>query len=310
MPLDPQTAAFLKQAADAGAPPIGSLSVVETREMLKTLFIPPGPPEPVKKVEDRVIEANGTRLAIRIYTPEASRALPILIFYHGGGWVIGNIETHDAPCRALTNGAGCIVISVDYRLAPEHKFPTPAEDCYAAAVWIAGHAAEIGGDARRIAVGGDSAGGNLSAAVAQMARDRKGPAIAFQLLIYPVTAYAADTVSSKTNAEGYLLTKGAMDWFWGHYLLSASDGAKAYASPLRATSFGKLPPAFVITAEFDPLRDEGADYAEKMRQAGVAVKHSDYKGAIHGFFSLGHIIDQGKTVMADACAELRKAFAN
>jgi acetyl esterase len=309
MPLDPQTAAFLKQAADAGAPPIGSLPVAETREMLKTLFIPPGPREPVKKIEDRVIDANGAKLPVRIYTPEAKGPLPILMFYHGGGWVIGDCETHDVPCRALANGAGCMVVSVDYRLAPEHKFPAAPEDCYAAAVWIAGHAAELGGDAKRIAVGGDSAGGNLSAAVAQMARDRGGPALEFQLLIYPVTSYEADTVSSKVNAEGYLLTKGAMEWFWGHYLGAGSDGAQPYASPLRATNFGNLPPAFVITAEFDPLRDEGAAYAEKMRRAGVTVKHSDYKGAIHGFFSLGHILDQGKTVMADACAELRKAFA-
>jgi acetyl esterase len=308
MPLDAQTAAFLKQAADAGAPPLGSLPVAETRELLKGLFIPPEPREPVKKIEDRIIDANSTKLSIRIYTPEAPGPLPILIFYHGGGWVIGDLETHDVPCRALANGAGCVVVSVDYRLAPEHKFPIPPEDCYGATVWIAGHAGELGGDAKRIAVGGDSAGGNLAAAVAQMARDRGGPALAFQLLIYPVTAYEANTPSSKANAEGYLLTKDAMEWFWGHYLRDAGDGALPYASPLLATNLDKLPPAFVITAEFDPLRDEGAAYAEKMRQAGVAVKHSDYKGAIHGFFSLGHVIDQGKTVTADACAELRKAF--
>ncbi|MGH7840561.1 MAG: alpha/beta hydrolase [Candidatus Binataceae bacterium] len=309
MPLDPQAAAFLKQAADAGAPPIGSLPVAETRAMLLSLFLPPGPREPIKKVENRVIEQGGVKIPIRIYTPEGKGTLPILIYYHGGGFVIGDCEAYDIPCRALANGAGCIVVSVDYRLAPEHKFPTPPEDCYAAAVWIAGHAAEVGGDAARVAVGGDSAGGNLSAVVAQMARDRKGPAIVFQLLIYPVTDHAANTPSSKANAEGYLLTKAAMDWFWGHYLSNPSDGAKPYASPLRATDFSKLPPALVVTAEFDPLRDEGIAYAQKLQQAGVKVKHSDYLGMIHGFFSLGHVLNRTKDVTKESCAELRAAFA-
>jgi acetyl esterase len=309
MPLDPQAAAFLKQAADAGAPPIGSLPVAETRAMLSSLFLPPGPREAIKKIENRVVEQSGVKIPIRIYTPEGTGALPILIYYHGGGFVIGDCEAYDIPCRALANGAGCLVVSVDYRLAPEHKFPTPVEDCYAAAVWISAHAAELGGDPKRIAIGGDSAGGNLSAVVAQMARDRKGPSIAFQLLIYPVTDYEPNTPSSKANAEGYLLTKSAMDWFWGHYLSNPSDGAKPYASPRRATDFSKLPPALVITAEFDPLRDEGVAYAQKMQQAGVKVKHSDYLGMIHGFFSLGHVLNRSKDLMNECCAELRTAFA-
>jgi len=308
MPLDPQAAAFLKQAADAGAPPLGSLPVAETRMMLQSLFLPPGPREAIKKIENRVVEQSGVKIPIRIYTPEAKGPLPILIYYHGGGFVIGDCEAYDIPCRALANGAGCLVVSVDYRLAPEHKFPTPVEDCYAAAVWVSAHAAELGGDSGRMAVGGDSAGGNLSAVVAQMARDRKGPSIAFQLLIYPVTDYEPNTPSSKANAEGYLLTKAAMDWFWGHYLSNPSDGAKPYASPLRATDFGKLPPALVITAEFDPLRDEGSAYAQKMQQAGVKVKHSDYLGMIHGFFSLGHVLNRSKELMSECCAELRAAF--
>jgi acetyl esterase len=309
MPLDPEAAAFLKQAADAGAPPLGSLPVADTRALIQALFLGAGPREPIRKVENRVVEENGVKIPVRIYTPEGGSALPILIYYHGGGFVIGDCETYDIACRGLANGAGCIVVSVEYRLAPEHKFPTPAEDCYAAACWIAGHAAEIGGDASRLAVGGDSAGGNLSAVVAQMARDRRGPAIAFQLLIYPVTEYGANTPSAKANAEGYLLTKAAMDWFWGHYLSNPADGAKPYASPLRATDFTRLPPALVITAEFDPLRDEGIAYAQKLQQAGVKVKHSDYLGMIHGFFTLGHVLARTKDVQSEINGELRKAFA-
>jgi len=309
MPLDPQVEAFLKDAAAAGATPLESLPVAQAREFIRTLFAPPGDREAVKKVEDRVIDAGGAKLPVRIYTPDGQGPLPILVFLHGGGWVIGDIDTYEIPCRALCNGAGCIVVSVGYRLAPEHKFPTPVEDCYAAANWVVSNAATLGGDPARVAVGGDSAGGNLSAAVALMARDRGTPSLAFQLLIYPVTNYALDTRSYQANGDGYLLTKGGMRWFWSHYLSAESDGANSYASPLRAANLSNLPPALVITAEYDPLRDEGIAYAEKMRAAGVKVVHSDYKGMIHGFFSLGYMFTQGKTAMAEACGALRKAFA-
>jgi acetyl esterase len=309
MPLDPQANAFLQQAAASGAPPLESLPVAEARQFLKTLFAPQEPREALKKVEDRVIDANGARLPVCIYTPAAKGPLPIMVFFHGGGWVLGDCESYDTPCRAIANGAECVVVSVEYRLAPEHKFPVAPEDCYAALIWAVRNAAELGGDASRVAIGGDSAGGNLSAAVAQMARDRGEPRLAIQVLIYPVTNYALETNSYRANADGYLLTRAAMKWFWGHYLRDESDGAKPYASPLRADSFSNLPPALVITAEFDPLHDEGVAYAEKLRQAGTKVIHSDYKGMIHGFFSLAHILDQGKDLMAQICAELRKAFA-
>ena len=309
MALDPQIAAFLKEAAASGAPALESMPVPQARDFIRTLFAPPGDRTPVKKVEDRKIEANGANLRIRIYTPEGSGTLPILVYLHGGGWVIGDVDAYDPVCRDLCKGAGCIVVSVDYRLAPEHKFPTPVEDCYAATKWVVGNAAALGGDPARVAVGGDSAGGNLSAAVALMARDRGAPALAFQLLIYPVTNDDLTTGSYRSNAEGYLLTKAGMTWFWDHYLKVASDGANPYASPLRATNLGKLPPALVITAEYDPLRDEGIAYAERLRAAGVKVTHTNYPTAIHGFFSLGYMFQLGKDVMAQACAALRTALA-
>lgn len=309
MPLDPQAKAFLDQAAASGAPPFSQMTVQQARDALGMLFAPKGPREPVKSVEDRVVNAGGVKLPVRIYTPEGKGPLPILVFFHGGGWVVGNCESHDTPCRSLANGTGCIVVSVDYRLAPEHKFPAPAEDCYAATKWAALNAAGFGGDPKRIAVGGDSAGGNLAAAVAQMATDRGAPTLAFQLLIYPVTDYSYGTASYRNNAEGYLLTKDSMQWFWNHYLQNENDGQNPYASPLRGQRLSNLPPALVITAEFDPLRDEGEAYATKMKQAGVSVVHTDYKGMIHGFFSFADIMDQGKQAVKEACSQLRAAFA-
>jgi acetyl esterase/lipase len=308
MPLDPQADAFLKEAAAAGAPPLESLPVPQAREFLRTLFAPQGAREPIKKVEDRVIDAGGVKLPVRIFTPEGTGPLPILVFFHGGGWVLGDCESYDTPCRALANGAGCIVLSVEYRLAPEHKFPAAPEDCYAATVWTVRNAASLGGDPARVAIAGDSAGGNLTAVVAQMARDRGAPPLVLQVLIYPVTNHALDTASYRANAEGYFLTRAGMEWFWNHYLANPSDGAKPYASPLRATNFANLPPALLITAEYDPLHDEGAAYGAKLRDAGVKVVYSDYPGMIHGFFSLGNVLAQAKNLHAEICRELRKAF--
>jgi acetyl esterase len=309
MPLDPKAKAFLDQAAAAGAPPFHTLPVPEARQMLLTLFTSVADKEPIKAVEDRLIPAPGVRLPVRIYTPEGITPLPVLVYFHGGGWVLGDLETHDATCRALANAAGCMVIAVGYRLAPEHKFPTAAEDCYAATKWAVLNAAALGGDPTRIAVGGDSAGGNLAAVVAQMASDRGAPSLVFQLLVYPVTNYAFDTESYRANAEGYLLTKDAMVWFWNHYLQNESDGQNPYASPLRGQHLRNLPPALVITAEYDPLRDEGAAYAAKLREAGVPVTHTDYPGMIHGFFSMTKVVDQAKQAINEAGAALKAAFA-
>ncbi len=308
MPLDPQAKAFLDQLAAASAPPLNALPVAEARQALRTLFSTGGP-EPVHKVEDRQIPGPAGGLPVRTYTPAGKGPLPVLVYFHGGGWVLGDLETHDSTCRTLANAAGCIVMAVDYRLAPEHKFPAAPEDCYAATKWVVLNAASFGGDPTRIAVGGDSAGGNLTAAVALMAADRGAPTLVYQLLIYPVTNYAFDTPSYRENADGYLLTREAMQWFWGHHLANENDGQNAYASPLRARDCRRVPPALVITAEFDPLRDEGEAYAARLREAGVPVEVKRYNGMIHGFFSLGHVLEQGKKAVADAAAGLRAAFA-
>lgn len=309
MPLDLQADAFLQQLAAAGGPPLNALSVTEARQALLTLFAPSGEREPVHKVEDRKIPIPGGPMPVRIYTPSSGGRLPVLVFFHGGGWVLGDLETHDAPCRTLANAAGCMVVAVDYRLAPEHKFPAAAEDCYAATKWVVLNAATLGGDPTRIAVGGDSAGGNLAAAVTLMARDRGAPSFTYQVLVYPVTDYAFTSASYRENADGYLLTTDLMQWFWHHYLPTEGDGQNPYASPLRDTREAeKLPPALVITAEFDPLRDEGEAYAARLRKAGVPVVLTRYNGMIHGFFSLGTVLEQGKKALAEAAAGLRAAF--
>jgi acetyl esterase len=263
----------------------------------------------VDKVENRTIPGPDGPIPVRIYTPTGSGPHPLLVFFHGGGFVICSLDSHDGLCRALANEAACVVMSVDYRLAPEAKFPAAPEDCYAATCWAVAHAGEIGADPARVAIGGDSAGGNLTAVTALMARDRGGPALACQLLIYPVTDYAFDTGSYTENAEGYMLTRAAMRWFWGHYLDSESDGTNPLASPLRATDLSDLPPAFVITAEFDPLRDEGEAYAARLREAGVSVELVRHDGMFHGFVSMFAILDQGKQALANASQQLRSAFA-
>ena len=201
------------------------------------------------------------------------------------------------------------MVAMEYRLAPEHQFPAAPEDCYAATQWVAAHATAIGGDPTRLALGGDSAGGNLTAVVAQMVRDLGGPALCYQLLVYPVTDHNYDTASYRANAEGYLLTRDAMVWFWNHYLRSPADGSNPMASPLRADNLRGLPPAMVITAEFDPLRDEGEAYAARLQEAGVPVTLKRYDGMIHGFFCLGTVLEQGKQAIEDAAAALRTAFA-
>ncbi|MSQ42016.1 MAG: alpha/beta hydrolase [Dehalococcoidia bacterium] len=312
MPLHPQAKMVLDQMAALGQPPLGTLSPAETRKNSKarqqaqrTGVTPP----PVHEVSDRTIPGPGGPIAVRIYRPTAAPALPVLLWFHGGGWVLGDLDGSDLTCRALANGAGCIVVSVDYRLAPESRFPAAADDAYAATQWVAGHAAELGADARRIAVGGDSAGGNLAAVVTLMARDRGGPAIVHQALVYPVTNYSFDTASYRENAEGYVLSKASMQWFWDHYLGPDGDGRQPYASPLRAPDLSRLPSALVITAEFDPLRDEGEAFARRLQAAGVAAVCTRYDGMIHGFFGMSAMLDDAKRALAQAAQSLRAAFA-
>jgi acetyl esterase len=309
MPLDPQAQAFLEQLAAANAPPLHELTIEQARQVIVDLFGTKEAPEPVGAVAHHQISGAAGDLPARIYTPQGGGPFPILVYFHGGGWVIGNLEAYDATCRALTNAADCMVVAMEYRLAPEHKFPAAPEDCYAAARWVAANATALGGDPARMAIGGDSAGGNLTAVVAQMARDRGGPSFVYQLLIYPVTDHQYNTVSYRENADGYLLTRDAMAWFWTCYLRSEADGQSPLASPLRAESLRGLPPALIITAEFDPLRDEGEAYAARLRAAGVPVTLTRYPGMIHGFFSLEAILDQGKHAIAEAGSALRAAFA-
>ena len=307
MPLDPQAKALLD--AMPPMPDFDTLDLALLRAGFDQSALAPGEPESVAHVENRRIPGPAGQIPVRIYRPEARGALPALVYYHGGGFVLCNLDTHDGVCRSLANAAGCTVVSVDYRLAPEHPFPAAPEDCYAALRFVAERAGEIGVDASRIAVGGDSAGGNLSAVIAQLARDRRGPRLAFQLLVYPVTDCRFDTASYRANAEGYFLTTAMMKWFWKKYLADPADAENPYASPLRAVDLSGLPPGLCITAEMDPLRDEGEAYAARLRDAGVPVTTTRYDGMFHGFFGMGALLAQGKSALAEAATALRKALA-
>lgn len=307
MPLDPQAQQVIDQIDALGLPPAHTVTPEQARANMKLRPRADGPE--VAKVEDRVISSPGAEVPIRIYTPEGSGPFPILLWFHGGGWVVGDLETADATARHLTVGAGCVTISVDYRLAPETKFAGAPDDCYAATEWAEQNAAEINGDSSRIAVGGDSAGGNLAAVVAQMIRDRVKPPLVFQLLVYPVSGYDFNTDSYQRNADGYLLSRDSMKWYWDQYLGDSDDATHPYAVPLKAKSFSNLPPALVITAEFDPLCDEGEAYAQCLQAAGVPTTCSRYDGMIHGFFGMPAMLDKSKQAIAEASAALQQAFS-
>ena len=308
MPLDPEAKMLLEQLTTV-VRPFDELSVVEARAAIVTLSAAAGEGEAVARVENRTVPGPRGEIPVRVYTPEGRAPFPVLVYFHGGGWVIGSLETHDGLCRHLANAAGAVVASVDYRLAPEHPFPASGEDAYAATRWVAANAAVIGGDAKRVAVGGDSAGGNLAAVVALMARDRGGPPLVFQLLVYPVTdAPSANTASYRENAEGYFLTAKMMHWFWNYYCGENPDLSDPYLCPLRAKDLKRLPPALVVTAEFDPLCDEGEAYAARLREAGVAATSKRYPGMIHGFFGMGPLLTQARAATKEAAEALRAAF--
>jgi acetyl esterase len=237
-------------------------------------------------VTERTIPGPETEVPIRIYTPAGDGPHPPLVFFHGGGWLLGDLETHDALCRELANASDCIVVAVDYRLAPEHRFPAGLEDCYAATRWVANNAETIGAEPDTLAIAGDSAGGALTVGVALLARDRDGPAIDYQVLAYPVTNHAFDTDSYEENAQGYFLTRKDMERFWDGYLRSELDGRHPYASPLRTQNLEGLPPSFVLTSGFDPLRDEGRQLAERLSEAGVPTQSVQYDDMIHGFLTM------------------------
>jgi acetyl esterase len=299
LPVDSQAQAILDQSA--GQPPLETLTVAQGRERMAEIVKRMGPGELVASVEHRSILGSGTDIPVRVYTPKGDGRFPVLVFFHGGGWVLGNLDSSDVLCRALTNAAGCIVVSVNYRHAPEHRFPAAAEDAYDATFWVAEHAQTFRGDPSRVSVGGTSAGGNLAAVVALMARDRGKPRIIHQLLSVPITDYRFDTRSYLDNADGYGLTRNAMQWFWQHYLGPDGDGSHPYVSPLRADDLRGLPPALILTAEYDPLRDEGEAYAQRLAAAGVSVTCKRYDGMVHMFL--------GPDSLADMAAALRTAFA-
>ena len=305
MPLNPQAKQVLDVMAQMGVSFVGD-DPQRVRDQLSSFPRPEG--EAVGSVEDRTIPGPAGQIPVRIYKPAAGGgARPGLVWFHGGGWVIGNLDGSDYGCRMAANAANAVVVSIDYRLAPEAKFPAAADDCYAATKWVSENAAFLGIDANKIAVGGDSAGGNLAAVVSQMAKANGGPRIGFQLLVYPVTHHNYDTRSYKDNADGYLLTKESMVWFWDHYLRTPADGKDPKASPLLAKDLSGLPPALVITAEFDPLRDEGEAYVAALRKAGVKVDHKRYDGQIHGFYA-NAAIDDGRTVVLQGAAALKAAL--
>jgi acetyl esterase len=267
------------------------------------------PAPDVGAVTERSVEGPGGDLRLRIYRPAGQGPFPLLAFFHGSGFVLCSLDTHDGMCRHLCAGAGCVVVSVDYRLAAEHKYPAGLDDCVFATRWIAEHAAELEGDADRLAVAGDSAGGNLAAAAALCIRDLAGPRLIGQLLIYPVTDYhTPGTPSYDENADGYGLTRDTMVWFWDHYLTDPSEAANPYVSPLRAHDLANLPPALVVTAEYDPLRDEGEYYAEKLRAAGTPTITSRWDGMNHGFFFWVGRVDKAGEAMAESCRWLRRIF--
>ncbi|HLX17925.1 MAG TPA: alpha/beta hydrolase [Bradyrhizobium sp.] len=308
--LDADAAFVFKAFQDAGRPAYETLSPEEAREYYRQarLVSNPEPPE-LKSVESLAIPAPHGSIPARVYTPKMLRQknglAPALVFFHGGGWVIGDLDTHDVVCRKLADEGQLIVISVDYRLAPEHKFPAAVDDAIAATTWIADHAEKFGIDTARLLVGGDSAGGNLAAVVAISARDGSGPAIAGQVLIYPATDFALAHPSHGEPETSILLTHSVIRWFRDHYLNGAADIHDWRASPARAKTLIGLPPAYVLTAGADPLRDEGDEYARRLKEAGVAVTYRTFPGQFHGFFTMGKLLQQANIAAGEIGAWLR-----
>lgn len=310
MALDSQAATFLSQLVDS---PFDNIERM-TPELFRSAHVPiaqlGGPPEEVALVEDREIPGPDGGIPIRIYTPAGIPSpAAALVYFHGGCFVAGTLDMEDSPCRALANAGRCVVVSVQYRLSPENRFPAAVDDAYAATLWAAENARNLGIDSKRIAVGGHSAGGNLAAVVAQLARKRGRPAVAFQLLVAPITDMSGDAPSRLENAKGYLLTKELLDWSARQYLRTDADRKRPEASPLLEDDLKGLPSALMITAEYDPLRDEGERYAEKLRRAGVAAAVRRFSGAIHAFFILGGVMDQARQAIEEAGVALRRALA-
>lgn len=309
MPLDSQTHRMLRQLTEMKFVLTRSVTPVQARKRQRSLaqLMAVGETEPVAHIENRFIPGPVGDIQLRIYTPRGSGPFPILIYFHSGGGVLGDLDSEDSLCRRLTNLAECLVISVGYHLAPEYKFPAGPEECYFVVRWVAAHAADINGTSSRIAIGGMSSGGNLAAVIAHMARDRGGPALAFQLLLTPFTDFRLPrTPSLEEYAEGYLLTREDIIWFANHYLNNAEDSLNPLASPALASTFSGLPPALIITAEYDPLRDDGEQYGKRLKEAGVPVTISRHSGAIHGFMVPGQL----HAVLIESAKALGAAFTS
>jgi acetyl esterase len=307
MPIDPQVESLLSEMAALGGPPIHELSVAEARTVAEGMTALAGDPIEVAAVDNITIPVDGAEIGARVYTPEGDGPHPVVMFFHGGGWVICSLDTHDNVARAICRDAEALVVSVDYRMAPEHRFPTAAHDCFAATKWVAENASSLGGDAGRLAVCGDSAGGNLSAVVSQMARDAGGPAIAYAALIYPAVDMTRKGGSLDENASGYFLETEGMEWFMNHYLTEA-EKADVLASPLLHSNLAGLPDTFIATCEYDPLRDEGEAYGDALRAKGVHVENKRYEGLIHGAANMTGVLDGGRQLVSDVAAHLRGAL--
>jgi acetyl esterase len=307
MPLDPQVRTFLDQLAASGLPPVERLTPREARLQMEAGTIMLGRLPVVGRGEDHTLPGPAGPLRVRLTAPAAGADAPVagLVYFHGGGWVTGSLFSHEHLCRALALAAGVAVVSVDYRLAPEHPFPAAVDDAEAATCWIAREAAGLGIDPARLAVGGDSAGGNLAAVVARRLRDRGGPPLAAQVLLYPVIDADFETPSYLASADGYMLTRAGMMWYWDQYLPDHARRSDPNAAPLRAPDLAGLPPAVVATAEFDPLRDEGEAYARRLADAGVPVRRFVYDGLIHGFLRRYRLLDRGQPALDEIAGALR-----
>lgn len=310
MPLHPEVEAMRARRAREGAAPLYTLSLAEARAAdLADIRAAVGSGEPVAEVTEHSAPGPGGPLRIRVYRPDLGQGRPALVYYFGGGWTLGNLDTCDAICRALANAAGCVIASVQYRLAPEHPFPAAVEDSYAGLDWMARNAARFGADAGRLAVGGDSAGGNLAAAVTLLARERGGPKLRHQLLVYPNTDYGWDPAALRAFEDPLLFNRWSVAWYWKHYLADERDGLDPLASPLRAPSLAALPDATVITAEYDPLRDQGERYAQRLREDGAEIELRRYEGMAHGFFGMFSAFALGREAMAYAAGRIAAALS-
>jgi acetyl esterase len=306
--VHPQVQAYLDRLAHANFGELHTFTPEQARQGWRAQIALLGEPEPIAGVEDRQITTPVGTTSVRVFTPAGAGPFPVLVYFHGGGFVLGDLDTHDGLCRSLANGAGCVVVSVDYPLAPECKFPAAPDACYAATAWVREHAASIGADPARIAVGGDSAGGNLAAVVTRMARERGGPALVFQLLIYPDVDFRRTNTSIRAYAGKYgNISRDGQRWFMDNYLPNGQDKLDPRVSPLLAPDLAGLPPALIITAEFDALRDEGEEYGQRLKEAGVPVTVSRYPGMIHEF--VRHPFDDSRKARHEAAAALQRAFA-